>query len=175
MKIKIWYSNILFEIGCWLVGYCIMWMYVLFVSTCVWYVVQCKTCSYGDTMYNPGEVQLEPCVLCTCSGDTGQLTCSHKVCPPTDDPACLKYEIPPGECCPICVEVGCFHDGVGYQRGERLRLGPCQYCYCPWGGIGALLGEVTCVNMTCLDMGCSGAVTPPGRCCPVCPGSQIDE
>ncbi|KAK2164223.1 hypothetical protein LSH36_67g01029 [Paralvinella palmiformis] len=148
-----------------------MWIYLLLVASTVWCVVRAKQCAYGDVLYQPGTVNLEPCVTCWCSGDTGQLTCSHKVCPPRNDPACIRYEVPPGACCPVCVEFGCLFKGRSYRRGEKLALGQCSYCYCPWQGVASLSGNVICLNMTCADVHCARPITPPGRCCPVCPQS----
>lgn len=148
-----------------------MWLFYLLLSCSIWLAAQAKMCAYGDNVYQPGIVNLEPCVTCVCSGDTGQLTCSHKVCPPQDDPACIRYEVPPGSCCPVCVEFGCYFNRVAYRRGEKIPLGPCSYCYCPWQGLAAQSGSIVCLNMTCTEVHCPGSYTPPGRCCPVCPSS----
>lgn len=41
---------------------------------------------------------------------------------------------------------------------------PCRMCMCTQG-------TIECHDMICHDLDCDGAYTPPGLCCPVCPGS----
>uniref|UniRef100_A0A0P4WGX1 VWFC domain-containing protein n=1 Tax=Scylla olivacea TaxID=85551 RepID=A0A0P4WGX1_SCYOL len=44
----------------------------------------------------------------------------------------------------------------------------CRMCMCTQG-------VIQCHDRICPTLDCSGAYTPPDQCCPVCPGSMIDE
>ena len=123
-------------------------------------------CAYQDQLYAPGDFEPSPCVLCVCDGASGHLTCAYRDCPPLNltHSHCLRYETPPGGCCQECVEHGCLHEGHGYPRGAHVSSGPCERCYCPWQG-----SHVVCDHVPCRPVHCEGAVTPEGKCCPVCP------
>ncbi|MPC28122.1 Dorsal-ventral patterning protein Sog [Portunus trituberculatus] len=44
----------------------------------------------------------------------------------------------------------------------------CRMCMC-------IQGDIKCQERVCPTLDCADAYTPPGECCPVCPGSMIEE
>lgn len=43
---------------------------------------------------------------------------------------------------------------------------PCRMCMCTQG-------TIKCHDVMCHALECAGAHTPPGQCCPVCPGQHL--
>ncbi|KAK7071801.1 hypothetical protein SK128_020608, partial [Halocaridina rubra] len=52
-----------------------------------------------------------------------------------------------------------FDDGSSWQSPAN----PCSMCMCT-------KGKIKCLDVICPDVNCDGATTPPGECCPICPG-----
>ncbi len=129
-----------------------------------------QRCLYGNVWYPAGHFRPDPenpCVSCDCHGDTGDLYCTYETCP-LPDPECIRYNALPGECCPVCVEWGCYFGGVGYPRGALMPAGPCRRCHCPWDARGPSQGLYVCYDVVCPVMTCQDIRVPDGRCCPVC-------
>lgn len=91
-------------------------------------------CKYKDQEYQEGVFKPEPCVSCSCNGTTREVTCGYVDCPDLHKygTGCVKSEVPPGKCCPDCLEYGCTHKGRLYDRGATIPSGPCSKCYCPY-------------------------------------------
>uniref|UniRef100_A0A8C9JUQ6 von Willebrand factor C and EGF domains n=1 Tax=Panthera tigris altaica TaxID=74533 RepID=A0A8C9JUQ6_PANTA len=118
-------------------------------------------CTYtGRIFYNNQTFPsvLDPCLSCICL--LGSVACSPVDCPIT----CTYPFHPDGECCPVCRD--CNYEGRKVVNGQVFTLDdePCTQCTCQ-------LGEVSCEKVPC-QPACSDPSTPPGDCCPSCPGAS---
>ncbi|KAI8513532.1 hypothetical protein Bbelb_078560 [Branchiostoma belcheri] len=78
-------------------------------------------------------------------------------------PPCVNLITPPGECCPVCADIGCEHpDGI-ILPGEPYQVDGCMTCYC-----GAAGQEPLCATAACYLPPCDTPVQIAGQCCPVC-------
>ncbi|CAH1261779.1 KCP [Branchiostoma lanceolatum] len=118
----------------------------------------CYGCRHGDGIVPSGaSFKPNPCSSCSCRG--GGMGCGGFRCapPPCDNPVTL-----PGECCPICPDVGCEHaDGI-ILAGEDYKVDDCSGCSC------SAQGQRSCYGAGCGSLRCDVQVHVAGECCPVC-------
>ena len=124
------------------------------------------TCNYNGMTYATGSFQLSDCVTCICNGTSGQVTCAAKVCPEIQN--CIRFSTKPGECCPRCVEYGCYYNGTAYRPGQKISKGPCTKCFCPWETGATTGGKPKCLTIKCSTPRCVDSHVPQGKCCKVC-------
>ncbi|XP_070804020.1 kielin/chordin-like protein [Pituophis catenifer annectens] len=113
------------------------------------------TVANGQAVPDPGDPL---CSECTCQA--GSIHCMKKLCTPVS----CAHPVP-GPCtCPLCQ--GCRFRGQDYGDGESFASPhqPCEECQC-------LRGTVKCSPTPCPPVPCQEPVTPPGQCCPKCPGA----
>lgn len=129
------------------------------------------TCTYNGVTYATGEFHLSKCVLCTCNGTSGQVKCTANSCPEVKN--CVRYDSNlTTDCCPRCVEYGCFHNGSYYKAGERIGNDNCRKCFCPWKAREEGGADIKCLTIQCHQPGCVDNVVPRGKCCSICPNGK---
>ncbi|XP_037782803.1 dorsal-ventral patterning protein Sog-like [Penaeus monodon] len=75
---------------------------------------------------------------------------------------CMDEELPrPVVYKCIDEDMNIFEDGTSWPS----PVNPCSMCMCS-------RGVVKCVDFVCPRLECEDAYTPPGECCPVCPGGN---
>ncbi|KAG9345614.1 hypothetical protein JZ751_008758, partial [Albula glossodonta] len=132
---------------------------------------RCEQCEYESQVYVDGQTfasHLDPCLRCHCLG--GEVTCERmdKTCPPL---RCTHPAKTKGQCCPTCDSQccatcdRCTYNQRMYSNGQDFTDPdePCQQCRCQDG-------TVQCTVTQCRPLTCSNPQTPPGQCCPQCPG-----
>ncbi|XP_030586934.1 kielin/chordin-like protein [Archocentrus centrarchus] len=120
----------------------------------------CKSCIIDGVEYEEGS-KWQPeglCSSCTCVD--GETLCTPTPCPPTN---CHHPTTITGSCCSVCDS--CTYNQHVYSNGQRFTLPdhPCYICTCQDG-------TVQCETQLCPPLNCRGSYTPPGECCPRCPG-----
>lgn len=108
-------------------------------------------------------------------------------------PQCAASPLSSGSCCAVCES--CTYNHRIYSNGQRFTSPdqPCLVCSCQVNASlclhqhNALLltskpsdtaclssqhGSVECERRPCPPLNCSNSYTPPGECCPKCPGTQ---
>ncbi|KAF3688881.1 Kielin/chordin-like protein Cysteine-rich motor neuron 2 protein [Channa argus] len=98
-----------------------------------------------------------PCSSCTCVN--GETLCTHTHCHSTE---CL-HPTKNRSCCAVCES--CTFNHRIYSNGQRFTSPdqPCHICICQHG-------TVACERKPCPPLNCTNSYTPPGECCPKCPG-----
>ncbi|XP_019642390.1 PREDICTED: kielin/chordin-like protein isoform X9 [Branchiostoma belcheri] len=121
----------------------------------------CQGCYHGDDFIPVGATfQPDPCTFCHCYSPWEPAICAVVDCA---FPPCVNLITPPGECCPVCTDIGCEHpDGI-ILPGEPYEVDGCMTCYC-----GAAGQEPLCATAACLLPPCDTPVQIAGQCCPVC-------
>ncbi|XP_019642382.1 PREDICTED: kielin/chordin-like protein isoform X1 [Branchiostoma belcheri] len=121
----------------------------------------CQGCYHGDDFIPVGATfQPDPCTFCGCYRPGEPAICAVADCAV---PPCVNLITPPGECCPVCADIGCEHpDGI-ILPGEPYQVDGCMTCYC-----GAAGQEPLCATAACLLPPCDTPVQIAGQCCPVC-------
>jgi len=128
---------------------------------------QLSGCYFKGKHYPSGPVQLPDCVTCHCDTRSGNVSCGVTNCPAMPDCLLIQNHTESGQCCPACLQRGCWYKGKGYKPGTRIPdTGPCSVCYCPWTG--QANGQPTCMEVKCANASCVDAEIPHGKCCPVC-------
>ncbi|KAK9958719.1 hypothetical protein ABG768_010824 [Culter alburnus] len=125
----------------------------------------CDGCIWKGVQYEEGATWTDADQSCSCVG--GQVTCSPKPpcnnpCAPTPVP-CPTPTPPGGECCGSCGQ--CQYKQRFYENGQTFKdpEDPCVTCHCRDG-------QALCAAASCIGVTCSNPYTPPGECCPRCPG-----
>ncbi|XP_065139710.1 kielin/chordin-like protein isoform X3 [Paramisgurnus dabryanus] len=109
----------------------------------------CRGCEWNGVQYEEGASWSDGGRNCYCAG--GRVTC---------DPD------RPTECCgDSCGQ--CQYKQRIYENGQKFTdpEDPCTQCTCQQG-------QVLCAVAGCADPPCSNSYTPPGECCPRCPGCE---
>ncbi|XP_019642388.1 PREDICTED: kielin/chordin-like protein isoform X8 [Branchiostoma belcheri] len=121
----------------------------------------CQGCYHGDDFIPVGATfRPDPCTFCGCYRPGEPAICAVADCAV---PPCVNLITPPGECCPVCADIGCEHpDGI-ILPGEPYQVDGCMTCYC-----GAAGQEPLCATAACLLPPCDTPVQIAGQCCPVC-------
>ncbi|KAG0721291.1 Dorsal-ventral patterning protein Sog [Chionoecetes opilio] len=91
--------------------------------------------------------------------------------PPCTDPDCIVSDM--GDLPPPITHKCIIDDGPGVEEKRVVNNGKswvsphdrCRMCMCAQG-------RVQCNDVVCHALACARAHTPPGQCCPVCPGSE---
>lgn len=100
--------------------------------------------------------------------------------------------LPSGSCCALCES--CTYNHRIYSNGQRFSTPdqPCQVCACQvnmslfkqtqhtpvhfqthnTAFSSPQYGSVVCDRSPCPPLNCSNPYTPPGQCCPKCPGNE---
>ncbi|KAI1719589.1 von willebrand factor type C domain-containing protein [Ditylenchus destructor] len=103
------------------------------------------------------------CHTCACQG--GVALCRRMECP-SIPPHCNWVDIPPGECCPVCL--GCKDEITSRRIGESWAKDGCTNCTCGddfrW----------RCQKFICKS-DCENPRKVEGECCPVCDDPLIFE
>ncbi|XP_073706315.1 kielin/chordin-like protein [Garra rufa] len=124
----------------------------------------CGQCQYKQRWYENGQRFQDPDDACTtCHCQDGQILCGSASCPGL---TCPNAYTPPGECCPQCPDDGrCQYNQRWYENGRTFKDpdDACTTCTCRDG-------QTLCSLAGCLAPTCANAYTPPGECCPRCPG-----
>ncbi|XP_048865507.1 kielin/chordin-like protein isoform X2 [Brienomyrus brachyistius] len=137
------------------------------VCVCTGGKVQCAVsdgCSVGGQRYRNGEgFRPDACSSCVCQ--SGAVQCQKVQCRPL---SCLKQDLSPGECCPVCL-TGCEYEEEVYENGAVFvsQSNPCMNCSCSEG-------LVRCSPVQCLRPQCSNPVQIRGQCCPTCSACDLD-
>ncbi|XP_078672393.1 kielin/chordin-like protein isoform X5 [Branchiostoma floridae x Branchiostoma belcheri] len=123
--------------------------------------VCCQGCYHGDDFIpTGGTFRPDPCTFCHCYEPGQPAACAVIDCAV---PPCVNLITPPGECCPVCADIGCEHpDGI-ILPGEPYQVDGCMTCYC-----GAAGQEPLCATAACYLPPCDTPVQIAGQCCPVC-------
>ncbi|XP_074648958.1 BMP-binding endothelial regulator protein-like [Tubulanus polymorphus] len=128
-------------------------------------VVNGVTVENGKSIIKPGE----KCTTCKC--ESGELTCTQKVCPVLNCPHKFQTH-EENQCCPVCkgkaVTASSIHGSClfrGHLHRERRHFMPdkCTKCSCYDGGM-------RCYRKACPDLNCPKEflVFDKKSCCPKC-------
>ncbi|XP_048024025.1 kielin/chordin-like protein isoform X3 [Megalobrama amblycephala] len=125
----------------------------------------CSRCIFkGEVVLNGVSFQppRDPCRRCVCN--EGNIACETQSCPTSP---CRLVETVGGQCCPRCRS--CVQDNVWHLHGSQWKLphDPCTTCTCTEG-------KVQCVSVRCHVPCKNPASPPPGSCCPVCDGCNVN-
>ncbi|XP_016099501.1 kielin/chordin-like protein [Sinocyclocheilus grahami] len=124
----------------------------------------CSECTWNGVQYEEGATWTDAGQTCSCVG--GQVTCRR----PKRGSDCPKmtpapFPNPPGgDCCgDSCGQ--CQYNQRLYENGQTFKDpdDACKTCTCQDG-------QATCGSPACPQPRCANAYTPPGECCPRCPG-----
>ncbi|KAK7160533.1 hypothetical protein R3I93_008242 [Phoxinus phoxinus] len=125
----------------------------------------CSRCNFEGQVVLDGisfQANRDPCKLCVCNA--GNIECDTQSCPTLP---CLLVETVGGQCCPRCRS--CVQNNVWHLHGSQWNHpnDPCTTCTCTEG-------QAQCEREPC-HVSCSNpASPPPGSCCPVCDGCNVD-
>ncbi|KAF4101146.1 hypothetical protein G5714_017578 [Onychostoma macrolepis] len=117
----------------------------------------CRGCTWNGVQYEEGATWTDAGQTCSCA--SGQVRCSRpNVCP---DPPRVPCQNPPGG--DSCGQ--CQYKQRMYANGQTFRDpdDACKTCTCQDG-------QTVCGVASCPAPTCANAYTPPGECCPQCPG-----
>ncbi|XP_051725443.1 kielin/chordin-like protein [Ctenopharyngodon idella] len=125
----------------------------------------CSRCNFdGQVVLNGISFQptRDPCKRCVCNA--GNIVCATQSCP---TPPCRLVETVGGQCCPRCRS--CVQDNVWHLHGSQWTRpdDPCTTCTCTEG-------QVQCASANCHVPCTNPASPPPGSCCPVCDGCNVN-
>ncbi|XP_067276133.1 kielin/chordin-like protein [Pseudorasbora parva] len=125
----------------------------------------CSRCNFEGQVVLDGvsfQPNRDPCKRCVCNA--GTIVCETQSCPV---PPCDLVETVGGQCCPRCRS--CFQDTVWHIHGSQWNPpnDPCATCTCTEG-------QIQCESKPCHVACTNPASPPPGSCCPVCDGCNVN-
>nr|XP_055029771.1 kielin/chordin-like protein isoform X2 [Misgurnus anguillicaudatus] len=128
----------------------------------------CRGCDWNGVQYEEGASWSDGGRNCYCSG--GHVTCNSETnCGPAPLPQPCPDPNRPTECCgDSCGR--CQYKQRIYENGQTFTdpEDPCAQCTCQQG-------QVRCAVAECRAPPCSNPYTPPGECCPRCPGCEYNN
>ncbi|XP_056333779.1 kielin/chordin-like protein [Danio aesculapii] len=125
----------------------------------------CSRCNFDGQIVLDGvsfKDTSDPCKHCVCSA--GNIVCNPELCP---ELPCTLLETVGGQCCPRCRS--CVQENIWHLHGSQWRHpnDRCSTCTCTEG-------KIQCERERCNVPCRNPASPPPGSCCPVCEGCNIN-